>query len=55
MRSLSKNVYNAYSEAGVDGMSGITKEEKWIKCVPASLRDQATILIRQNLYWRERC
>jgi hypothetical protein len=35
-------------------MFGTTKDNKWPKCSPASLRDQATILIRGTVHWRQR-
>ncbi len=54
MSCLFFNIYSIYPEAGNDQMYGTTKDEKWPKCSPATLRDQATILIRRKIAWRER-
>jgi hypothetical protein len=47
MNSLFLNIYSIYPEPGNDQMFGTTKDEK-------SLRDQATILIRRTIHWKER-
>ncbi|UJR22025.1 hypothetical protein I4U23_025092 [Adineta vaga] len=54
MNSLFFNIYSIYPAPGDDQMYGTTKDQPWPKCSPASLRDQATILIRRTVPWRER-
>ena len=54
MTCLFLNIYSNYPEAGDDEMFGTTDECQWPKCSPASLRDQATILIRRTLSWQQR-
>ena len=54
MNSLFFNIYSLYPEPGNDQMYGTSKDEPWPKCSPASLRDQATILIRRTIPWRQR-
>ena len=45
MKGIYLNIYRVYPS---------NEEEGWVRCVPASLRDQATILIRRTLNWKER-
>lgn len=54
MSSLFFNIYSIYPEPGKGLMYGTTKDNKWPKCSPASLRDQATILIRRTVHWKEK-
>ena len=54
MSTLFFNIYSTYPEAGDDHMYGTTKDIQWPKCSPASLRDQAAILIRRTVPWRQR-
>jgi hypothetical protein len=54
MNSLFFNIYSIYPDKGNDQMYGSKKDQPWPKCSPASLRDQATILIRRTVHWRQR-
>jgi hypothetical protein len=54
MNSLFFNIYSVYPELGDNQMFGTTKDKKWAKCSPASLREQATILIRRTIHWKQR-
>jgi hypothetical protein len=54
MKSLFLNIYSIYPQSGDDQMYGTTKDQKWPKCSPASLRDQAIILIQRTVSRRER-
>jgi hypothetical protein len=51
MNSLFFNIYSIYPHSQDNQMSN---NEQWPKCSPASLRDQATILIRRTVSWRQR-
>lgn len=51
MKSVYLNIYREYPCCVTDEMR---KDDPWVRCVPASLRDQATILIRRTFNWKER-
>jgi hypothetical protein len=51
MNSLFFNIYSIYPEKGNDQMYGTTKDKERS---PATFRNQAAILIRRTITWRER-